>query len=227
MPSVPACSCLNFQPNSAYYTVNSIPACLCSNVRACSSCTINVLSTNPICSVVEGVVPKASSISDGCTNVNNTMNSENSTVDNSAPLTVQRTIFENKIQKLIKDKALLELSDVKNENTVLKKQLELSNMKLNDLSKQFNSHLLENSKKYMEVMGETNDLLKLRPKESKTKPSNYIHVPSYTKSLSECNARTVGERSAKLLSFLSVMSNNSEKDMILTLTHFFQFQFKY
>ena len=240
MPSVPACSCFNFQPcsvtNSACYTVNSIPACSCSNVRACSSsfsacfsnctpacCTINVLSTNPICSVVEGVVPKASSISDGCSNVNNTMNSENSTVDSSTPLTVQRTIFENKIQKLVneKDKALLELSDVKNENMVLKKQLELSNMKFNDLSKQFNSHLVENSKKYMEVMGETNDLLKLRPKESKTKPSNYIHVPSYTKSLSECNSRTVGERSAKLLSFLSVMSNNSEKDMILTLTHFF------
>ena len=126
-----------------------------------------------------------------------------------------RTKFRNSL----KDKALLELSDVKNENTVLKKQLELSNIKFNDLSKQFNSHLLENSKKYMEVMGETNDLLKLRPKESKTKSSNYIHVPSYTKSLSECNPRTVGERSAKLLSFLSVMSNNSEKDRILT--HFF------
>ena len=178
MPSVPACSCFNFQPcsvtNSAYYTVNSIPACSCSNVRACSSsisarfsncipacCTINVLSTNPICSVVEGVVPKASSISDGCSNVNNTMNSENSTVESSTPLTVQRTIFENKIQRLINEnnKALLELSDVKNENMVLKKQLELSNIKFNDLSKQFNSHLVENSKKYMEVMGETNDLL--------------------------------------------------------------------
>ena len=124
----------NFQPcsvtNSAYYCVNSIPACSCSNVRACSSsisayfsncipacCTINVLSTNPIRSVVEGVVPNSSSISDSCSNVNNTMNSENSTVDSSAPLTVERTIFENKIQKLIneKDKALLELSDVMNE----------------------------------------------------------------------------------------------------------------
>ena len=42
---------------------------------------------------------------------------------------------------------------------VLKKQLELSNIKFNDLSKQFNSHLVENSKKYMEVMDETNDLL--------------------------------------------------------------------
>ena len=85
---------------------------------------------------------------------------------------------------------------------------------------QVQAFLKSQGKTYVEVVSESDGLLKIRPLGTNIKPTCYIQVPNTSKSVSELGVRTIEEPCNKMKQFQNILSQNTS-DMSKLLSNFF------